>query len=142
MSNKEWYLSGEKQKVLLVFVLCWLVLGSETLTIRVRAIECCLEEEEEKLEIKMGSSKTSSDVSDSSSSQTEMENHISASPYAEGEKVLAFHTEFLYEAKVFFHSRLFFLYRFHLNLNQCFWFCRFSKLSTSINDGDSFFIIL
>ncbi|XP_058786173.1 protein MRG2-like isoform X3 [Vicia villosa] len=48
----------------------------------------------------MGSSKTSSDVSDSSSSQTELENHISASPYAEGEKVLAFHTEFLYEAKV------------------------------------------
>ncbi|CAI8599291.1 unnamed protein product [Vicia faba] len=48
----------------------------------------------------MGSSKTSSDVSDSSSSQTEIENHISASPYAEGEKVLAFHTACLYEAKV------------------------------------------
>ncbi|KAI5404254.1 Protein mrg2, variant 3 [Lathyrus oleraceus] len=48
----------------------------------------------------MGSSKTSSDVSDSSSSQTEIENHVSASPYAEGEKVLAFHTTCLYEAKV------------------------------------------
>ncbi|CAK8568324.1 unnamed protein product [Lathyrus sativus] len=48
----------------------------------------------------MGSSKTSSDASDSNSSQTEIEYPISASPYAEGEKVLAFHTTCLYEAKV------------------------------------------
>ncbi|KAK2445647.1 hypothetical protein P8452_23258 [Trifolium repens] len=51
----------------------------------------------------MESTKTSSDVSDnsnSSSSETEIENLISVSPYAEGEKVLAYHTTCLYEAKV------------------------------------------
>ncbi|XP_045824145.1 protein MRG2-like [Trifolium pratense] len=48
--------------------------------------------------------KTSSDVSDnsnnSSTSQTEIENLNSVCPYEEGEKVFAFHTACLYEAKV------------------------------------------
>lgn len=52
--------------------------------------------------MKMVNSKTSSDdiSEDSSSSQTEIENHISVSPYDEGEKVFAYHTSCLYEAKV------------------------------------------
>jgi mortality factor 4-like protein 1 len=70
--------------------------------------------------MKMESTKTSSDVSDnsnSSSSETEIENLIAVSPYAEGEKVLAYHTTCLYEAKVFFYSCLSFLYCSYLNLN-------------------------
>jgi len=93
--------------------------------------------------MKMVNSKTSSDISeDSSSSQTEIENHISVSPYEEGEKVFAYHTSCLYEAKVFFLSRFSFLLRSYLNLIQHFPnINRLIKLNTNINDGVSFFII-
>ncbi|CAJ1973429.1 unnamed protein product [Sphenostylis stenocarpa] len=59
--------------------------------------------------MKMGISKTSTEVTDnsnsnsnsSSSTQTETDNHISIpAPYAEGEKLIATHSNHLYEAKV------------------------------------------
>lgn len=116
--------------------------------------------------MKMGISKTSTEVTDnsdssnsdssnsnsnsshsnsSSSTQTETDNHISLpAPYAEGEKLLATHSNYLYIAKVSF-----FFFSFTPNSKSIILetqvfalFKRLGKLSTTtLKDGSSSFTI-